>query len=37
MVSGHYSEWRQTQSIVPLEHQDQQNWDTEVAMGEGMK
>jgi hypothetical protein len=37
MVSGHYSEWRQTQTIVPLEHQDQQNLDTEVAMGEGMK
>ena len=37
MVSGHYSEWRQTQTIVPLEHQDQQNSDTEVAMGEGMK
>ena len=37
MVSGHYSDWRQTQTIVPLEHQDQQNLDTEVAMGEGTK
>jgi hypothetical protein len=37
MVSGHYSEWRQTQTIVPLEHQDHENGDTEVALGEGTK
>jgi len=37
MVSGHYSEWRDTQTIIPLEHPDQEKpqapTQTEVAMG----
>jgi len=42
MVSGHYSEWRDTQSIVPIEHPDQgkpqqEKLAAEVAMGAGGK
>jgi hypothetical protein len=37
MVSGHYSEWRQTQTIVPLAHPDTAIPDTQVAMGSGTK
>jgi hypothetical protein len=40
MVSGHYNEWRESQTIVPVEHPDQekpeeQKPDTEVALGTG--
>src|SRR5581483_10459479 len=35
MVSGHYSEWRETQTIVPIEHPLQDKPTTEVAMGAG--
>ena len=37
MVSGHYSEWRETQTIVPIEHPEQDKPTTEVAMGAGTK
>lgn len=40
MVSGHYSEWRETQTIIPIEHPDQEKPtapSTEVAMGAGGK
>jgi len=42
MVSGHYSEWRETQSIVPIERPDQDKPEqnkpaAEVAMGAGGK
>jgi len=42
MVSGHYSEWRETQSIVPIERPDQDKPEqnkpaAEVAMGVGGK
>jgi len=37
MVSGHYSEWRETQTIVPIEHPEQDKPTTEVAMGTGTK
>ena len=41
MVSGHYSEWRDTQTIVPIERPDQEKPQTvpqtEVAMGGGSK
>jgi Family of unknown function (DUF5715) len=37
MVSGHYSEWRDTQSIVPIERPDQDKPAAEVAMGAGGK
>lgn len=36
MVSGHYSDWRETQTIIPMEHPDQEKPatpSTEVAMG----
>ena len=33
MVSGHYSEWRETQNIVPVEHQDDEKPPTQVALG----
>lgn len=36
MVSGHYNEWRETQTIVPMERQDQDKPETpstEVALG----
>jgi Family of unknown function (DUF5715) len=38
MVSGRYDEWRGTQSIIPIEHQDEEKpatSGTEVAMGSG--
>jgi len=42
MVSGHYSEWRETQSIVPMERPDhdkpqQEKLAADVAMGAGGK
>jgi len=40
MVSGHYSDWRETQTIVPVEHPDQEKQETpatEVALGSGTK
>src|SRR4029077_15934843 len=37
MVSGHYSEWRETQTIVPVEHPDRDKPETQVAMGSGTK
>jgi hypothetical protein len=37
MVSGHYSEWRETQNIVPLEHPDNDSPETQVAVGSGTK
>jgi hypothetical protein len=37
MVSGHYSEWRETQDIVPVEHPDRDKPETQVAMGSGTK
>jgi len=33
MVSGHYSEWRQTQDIVPVEHQNNDTPETQIAEG----
>jgi hypothetical protein len=35
MVSGHYSEWRNTQDIVPVEHPDSDKPETQVALGAG--
>ena len=38
MVSGRYNEWRETQSIMPIEHEDQEKplpAASEVAMGSG--
>jgi hypothetical protein len=40
MVSGHYNEWRETQTIIPMERPDQDKPDTpstEVALGGGTK
>jgi len=41
MVSGHYSEWRETQNIVPLEHlnsePDTVAPDAQVALGSGSR
>jgi len=40
MVGGHYSEWRETQTIIPMERPDQEKPATpssEVAMGSGGK
>ena len=37
MVSGHYSEWRETQDIVPVDHPDRDKPETQVAMGSGTK
>ena len=42
MVSGHYAEWRETQTIVPIERPDQKpdvppTPQTEVALGGGTK
>jgi len=40
MVSGRYSDWRETQSIVPIDHQDREKPvvpGTEVALGSGTK
>jgi hypothetical protein len=35
MVSGHYSEWRETQTIIPIGRPEQDRPTTEVAMGTG--
>ena len=35
MVSGHYTEWRNTQSIVPMDRPQTDTPDTQVAMGSG--
>jgi len=39
MVSGLYSDWRQTQDIVPVAHpdEDKPNPDTQIALGSGTK
>ena len=37
MVSGHYSEWRETQTIVPIEHPESETTETQVAMGSGSR
>ena len=37
MVSGHYSEWRETQDIIPMDHPDREKPETQVAMGAGTK
>lgn len=35
MVSGHYAEWRESQTIIPLEQQQPEKPTTEVAMDAG--
>jgi hypothetical protein len=35
MVSGHYSEWRETQNIIPLDHPDTETPAPQVALGSG--
>jgi hypothetical protein len=35
MVSGHYSEWRETQTLVPVENPENNTPDTQVALGTG--
>jgi hypothetical protein len=37
MVSGHYTEWRQTQDVVPVDHPDSDKPETQVALGSGTK
>ena len=37
MVSGHYSEWRETQTIMPIDRPDQDKPATEVALDSGTK
>ena len=37
MVSGHYSEWRETQTIIPIEHPENDTPQTQVAMGSGSR
>jgi hypothetical protein len=40
MVSGRYDEWRETQTIIPVEHRDEEKPatpSTEVALGSGTK
>jgi hypothetical protein len=37
MVSGHYSEWRETQTIVPMEHPENDVPENQVAVGSGTK
>ncbi len=37
MVSGHYSEWRETQTVVPLDHPENDTPETQVAMGSGTR
>ncbi len=37
MVSGHYAEWRETQTIFPVEHPEQEKPETEIAVGSGTK
>jgi hypothetical protein len=35
MVSGLYTDWRETQNVIPLEHPDTDTPSTQVAMGSG--
>jgi Family of unknown function (DUF5715) len=37
MVSGRYSEWRETQDIIPVGHPDSDKPETQVALGSGTK
>jgi hypothetical protein len=37
MVSGRYSEWRETQNIIPIEHPEDDKPETQVASGSGGK
>jgi len=37
MVSGRYSEWRETQNIIPIEHPEDDKPETQVALGSGGK
>ena len=37
MVSGLYSDWRQTQTIMPIDRPEHRQPDTQVAMGSGTK
>lgn len=37
MVGGNYSDWRQTQSIIPIERPDESTPQTEIALGAGTK
>ena len=37
MVSGRYSEWRETQDIIPVEHPENDKPETQVALGTGTK
>jgi len=37
MVSGSYSEWRETQNIIPIEHPEDDKPETQVALGSGGK
>jgi len=37
MVSGRYSEWRETQDIIPIEHPEDDKPETQVALGSGGK
>ena len=35
MVSGHYTEWRKSQTIVPIEHPENEGRETQMALGSG--
>jgi len=37
MVSGNYSDWRNTQDVVPVERQDNDRPETQVALGSGTR
>lgn len=37
MVSGHYAEWRQTQDVIPADHPENEQPQTQVALGSGTK
>jgi hypothetical protein len=37
MVSGLYSDWRDTQTIVPVAHPDEDKPETQIALGSGTK
>jgi hypothetical protein len=37
MVSGRYSEWRETQNIIPIERPEDNKPETQVASGSGGK
>lgn len=37
MVSGHYAEWRENQTIVPIEHPENDTPETQVALGSGLR